>query len=238
MIHHVDRALETFLRQQVPLPEASVDVSFRTPDGSWTASVSRPTVDVFLWDVVKAKAAQRTGIDERMGTDGRRQRRAPAPKVVLRYLLTVWTRDERDEHELLGAVLRSVLATDELPRTALPATLADTTCRLLLGGEVDRAPAQLWDGAPPKPGLHLEVELAVDAAAWSDRGPAIEEVRAGVASTVGADAADAAPAGAAATARPGGPEGAGLRRYRSGSALVMEGRPAPATGGTGADAQE
>lgn len=218
MIHHVDRALESFLRQQVPLPETSVDVSFRAPEGSWTASVSRPTVDVFLWDVAQSPRTTTTGLDQRVSADGRRQQRAVLKQVAFRYFLTVWAREQRDEHELLGAILRCVLGHDVLPETLLPPLLAEAPCRLGLGGDEHRLPPQLWGGGPVKPGLYVEIELGVDAGGWRDRGAPVEKLHIGVSdSNVGVPP----PAGALDEAPP-------HRRVRSGGALVMEGRPEPA----------
>lgn len=217
MIHHVDRAFESFLRQYVPLPEASVDVSFRAPEGSWTASVARPTVDAFLWDVARAEQSSGTGIDQRVSDQGRRQQRPLPTQIAFRYFLTVWTRDERDEHELLGAILRCALRHDVVPSTLLPPVVAETICRLVLGGDQHRLPAQLWSGAPVKPGLYLEVILGVDAIGWMDRGTPVEEMHITAFDKVARPLATVSEAG----------EAPPIRRFRSGAALVMEGRPAP-----------
>ncbi|MGH8979526.1 MAG: Pvc16 family protein [Acidimicrobiales bacterium] len=223
MIHHVDKAFETFLRQQVPLPEASVDVSFRAPEGSWTASVSRPTVDVFLWDVARSSRATSMGLDQRVADNGRRQQRPLLSQVALRYFVTVWAREQRDEHELLGAILRCVLGNDVLPSTLLPPAVAESSCRLILAGDQHRLPPQLWSGAAVKPGLYVEVELGLDAVGWLDRGAPIEQMHLGV-----VDALERTPPPSPAPRPP-------LRRIRAGGTLVMEGRPehpagAPADG--------
>ena len=229
MIHHVDKALESFLRQYVPLADAAIDISFQPPDGSWTASVARPTVDVFLWDVGRPERSQSTGLDQRLSDGGRRQQR-PQPKLVaLRYFVTVWAREQRDEHELLGAILHSVLRHEALPSDVLPAALEESSCRLSLGGDQHRLPPSLWSGSPPKAGIYVEAELAVDAIGWTERGAPVEELRVEVIDrTVDRTAArpespdvDPGRATSAPDERPP------LRRFRSGAALVMEGRPPP-----------
>lgn len=225
MIHHVDKALESFLRQQVPLPEASVDVSFQVPEGSWTASVSRPTVNAFLWDVALARHASSTGLDRRVSEEGRQQQRPLPKQISLRYFVTVWTRELRDEHELLGAILRCVLGHDVVPATLLPPSVAESACRLALAGDGHRLPPQLWSGAPVKPGLYVEVEMGVDAIGWMERGAPVEQMHLGV--------ADSSPVLAAPSSLPAKPPP--LRRYRAGSALVMEGRPAPDQGDLGSE---
>ena len=230
MIHHVDKALESFLRQYVPLADAAIDISFQPPDGSWTASVARPTVDVFLWDVGRPERSQSTGLDQRLSDGGRRQQR-PQPKLVaLRYFVTVWAREQRDEHELLGAILHSVLRHEALPSDVLPAALEESSCRLSLGGDQHRLPPSLWSGSPPKAGIYVEAELAVDAIGWTERGAPVEELRVEVIDRTAArpEPPDVDPGRA--TSPPD--ERPPLRRFRSGGALVMEGRPAPSAAAT------
>ena len=52
MLHLLDESLEAFLRAVVPLPAREVDIAFAAPDGEWSAALSsRPTVDLYLWDI-------------------------------------------------------------------------------------------------------------------------------------------------------------------------------------------
>jgi hypothetical protein len=221
VIHHVDKALESFLRQRVPLPEATIDVSFRAPEGSWTASLARPTVDVFLWDVARSARTSSTGRDERVSENGRRQQRPLPTQVTLRYFVTVWAREQRDEHELLGTILRTVLGHEDLPQTVRAPALEDTTCRLVLAGDQHRLPPALWGGAPIKPGLYVEVELGIDTTGWQERGAPVEAMHVRVDKSADAPAEAPEP-----EVRPP------LRRFRSGGAVVMEGRPEPRPGGS------
>ncbi|HLW45569.1 MAG TPA: Pvc16 family protein [Acidimicrobiales bacterium] len=220
MIHHVDKALESFLRQKVPLAETDVDLVFRAPDANWAASIARPTVNVFLWDIGRGDRTSTTGRDERLSEDGRRQQRPTPTQVALRYFMTVWAREQRDEHELLGLLLRGVLSHDELPATMLPPSMAETHCRLFLAGDQHRLPPALWGGAPAKPGIYLEIELGVDTTGWLDRGLPVEQYRLGVSDRN----VNPPPGPAESDDRPP------LRRLRSGGALVMEGRPSPSDG--------
>ena len=51
MLNLLDETLSAFLRKTVPLPAREVDIVFDAPDGEWAAGVSRPTVNLYLWDV-------------------------------------------------------------------------------------------------------------------------------------------------------------------------------------------
>src|SRR5271165_6183714 len=97
IIHLVDRALERFLRLSGSLSEQSVDLSFDTPDRTWGAGLTRPTVNVFLWEIIKSSARPRATLEQRRDTEGRIMRRPASPAVELHYLATAWATEQRDE---------------------------------------------------------------------------------------------------------------------------------------------
>ena len=51
MLNLLDESLEAFLRAEVPLPSKNVDVSFEAPDSDWGAGVTKPTLNLYLWDL-------------------------------------------------------------------------------------------------------------------------------------------------------------------------------------------
>ena len=53
-ISHVDSGLEKLLRTRLPLPEEMGDVSFDAPSGTWSAQLSRITVNLFLYDIQRS----------------------------------------------------------------------------------------------------------------------------------------------------------------------------------------
>ena len=60
MFNLIDETLEKFLRAEVPLP-SDIDVAFDRPDRLWSASVTRPTVNLFLWDLRRNASDQESG---------------------------------------------------------------------------------------------------------------------------------------------------------------------------------
>ena len=174
MIQFIDEAIETFLRRAVPLPETVADVSFAAPDRAWGAGVTRPTVNVFLWDISRNRALSSTGLGQQY-TDGHQALRRPTDPVVdLRYLVTAWASEQRDEHQLLGAVLRCVLANSALRGSDLPRALAETPfVKLALASEETRVPGEFWSSLDGrlKPGLQVVVTLPVGAFEWVPAGP-------------------------------------------------------------------
>lgn len=180
MLHQLDESIEVFLRAAVPLPARDVDVAFDAPDGDWAARVSRPTVNLYLWDV-------RPNLDERYfgeelveDDEGRRYRRDPLPRVDCRYLVTAWTTEVRDEHSLLGSVLAALLLHPEISAEHLRGVLATVrpVPSLSLRGGDGSENSDFWSalGGQLKPGLDLVVTATVDAAAMVAVGPEVAGV--------------------------------------------------------------
>jgi hypothetical protein len=181
VLHLLDESLETFLRVTVPLPQREVDVVFDAPDGEWAAGVSRPTVDLYLWDVRPNLTEREYGEELVQQADGRRFRREPLPRVNCRYLVTAWTTEVRDEHSLLGNVLAALLLHPvieaEYLRGAFAAVRPLPTVELRTGDGTENS--DFWSalGGQLKPGLDLVVTATVDAALMVAAGPPVEAVQ-------------------------------------------------------------
>jgi hypothetical protein len=181
MLHLLDESLEAFLRSVVPLPAREVDIAFAAPDGEWSAALSsRPTVDLYLWDIRPNLSERDYGemiIEEQ---DGRRFRRDPLPRVDCRYLVTAWTSEVRDEHSLLGDVLSALLIHPVLGAEHLKGVFASVrplpTLRLRSGDGSENS--DFWSalGGQLKPGLDLVVTVTVDAAMRAVAGPPTEKI--------------------------------------------------------------
>jgi hypothetical protein len=220
VIHLVDRAVEQFLRQSVPLAENAVDVSFDAPDRTWGAAITRPTVNIFLWEVTRSPSLAQAGLMQRMGADGRIERRPKPPVVDLHYLITAWASEQRDEHQLLGSILACVLAHSALPDSALPEQLEGISwISMCLARHEKRAPGEFWSALDGrlKPGLELELSLPLDVFTWEQAAPATESV--GIALSPMSRDGRSGDSGADTDAP-------SLRRRRVNGSLVMEGRPA------------
>jgi hypothetical protein len=177
MLHLLDESLAAFLRAAVPLSPRDVDVSFAAPDRDWAARVSRPTVNLYLWDVRCNLDERDGGMELVRGDDGRPQRRPPLPRVDCRYLVTAWTAEVHDEHALLGHTLAALLLHTTLHERYLLGSLA--AVRPLPAMQVaagdGRENSDFWSalGGQLKPGLDLVVTATVDAALLVAAGPPV-----------------------------------------------------------------
>ena len=62
---------------------------------------------------------------EELERNGQIVRRAPLPRVELRYLVTAWTSDHGDERALLSGLMRAILAHEEIPATFVAAPIEE-----------------------------------------------------------------------------------------------------------------
>jgi uncharacterized protein DUF4255 len=132
----LESTLQSWLREQLPLPADVGDVSFDSPEATWGTSVTRPTVNLFLFEIARA-AQQPLALPPRRDAGGMLVRDPPAPAVSFSYLLSAWGGGVREEHRLLGDAVRAVLRS--------PSLLGDPAQTGLV------APVQLAL-SPPEPG--------------------------------------------------------------------------------------
>jgi hypothetical protein len=165
MFHLIDHALEQYLRAEVPLPPADVDIAFNAPAKDWSARLSRPTINLFLWDIRRAASKQRAGLEE-VEIEGRKFRRTPPRVVEMRYLITAWSSAHRDEHQLLGNLARTILLNRSIPREYLPDGFElpdERPVSMTLTTTADLKPNDFWSSIDGqlKPGLDVVVTFRV-----------------------------------------------------------------------------
>ncbi len=167
LLNLLDRSLESFLRSEVPLGASEVDISFEAPDKDWGAGITKPTVNLFVWDVRRNAEESESGFSIVENEKGLKERRPPLPRVDFRYLVTAWTTEIMDEHALLGGVLATLLKEDRLDAPYLEGSLAEVTpvpsMRIATAYSDDKS--EFWSalGGQLKPGLDLIVTATIDA---------------------------------------------------------------------------
>lgn len=183
VIEQVDTALESFLRREAALPAHEVEVSFDPPDKTFASSVNRPTLNAFLWDIRRNGSYTSTGIVSRRDGDGRLERRGSAPYVDLRYFVSAWAADRRDEHRLLGQVLQCLLVHSAMPAQDMPSTMSElATIDIRLATRDTRKPDSFWGAIDGKlkTGIEIELTLPVDVFEWIPTATEVSEVQGSV----------------------------------------------------------
>ncbi len=122
MIQDVDDTLKELLVRQVPIDTSAIDIKFEMPTRDWSAAVSKPTVNAYLYDVRENHELRDTSrFVNKVGDDHFEHR--GAVRVDLSYMISVWTSDISDEHQLLGSILTTLLRFPTLPDEVLRGAL-------------------------------------------------------------------------------------------------------------------
>ena len=168
MIHDLDEALRRLLVRELPVRNGEVDISFEQPTRRWMSRLSRPTLNLFLYDIrenLKLRGSQvwRT---ERLPDGTVAQRRTPVT-VNMHYIITAWANDPDDEHSLLGRTLMVLFRRPSLPRELLPEGLQDQprpiSVRVAQPDTLDR-PADVWSALDNemRPAIPVIVVVSID----------------------------------------------------------------------------
>lgn len=116
MITDVDEALRKLLIREIEIKGNEVDVKFDQPKREWSSRISKPTLNLFLFDMREnlrlRGAEQYTTINLPNGTS--EIKRNPV-RMDLRYLMTAWVKEAEDEHLLLSSALSGLLRNPFLP---------------------------------------------------------------------------------------------------------------------------
>jgi hypothetical protein len=106
MITDVDQTFEQLLRLEGKIPKSDVDIEFDQPTGEWSATLSRPTLNLWCFDIRENVKLRNRDIDRRV-QDGRTAITMRKPRRMdLAYMVTAWARKVEDEHQLLWRALK------------------------------------------------------------------------------------------------------------------------------------
>lgn len=187
MLELIDESLESFFRASVPLSAAHIDVAFDAPDREWSAKLTRPTVNIFLWDIRRSAIRSRSGI-RTVERDGRAVHQPAPPVLELRYVVTAWTSDLGDERALLAGMIRSLLAFGAVPRDYMAPGLRDVEPPILTmarSGEDHMDVFKALEGQL-KPGLNMVLTTEFQTGVLLPAGPPVEGIETSIGRMSGA----------------------------------------------------
>lgn len=172
MITDLDRTLEKLLIAEVPIKNGEVDVKFDQPKREWSAKLSRPTINLFLYDLRENNVLRQHQWERIVAQNGRPRdlqaqlKRTPY-RVDCSYMLTVWAADPQDEHRLLSRVMLALFRHPILPKAHLVGTMQDQPFDLqtrLASHDRLTNPAEVWGSLDNeiRPSVSYIVTLAMD----------------------------------------------------------------------------
>lgn len=177
MLADLDESLRVLMKRELGRHGFDgVEIIFDAPDKEWSATLSSPTVNMFLYDLREATDYRLIDWEPDPG-NGRREVRPPL-RLDASYAVTGWTRDVQDEHRLLSQLLSIFYAFPELPGDVLQGTLANQVAqRLPLRTRVAQArqdaKADFWTavGGQYKASVDYIVTVSCEAGTVVERGP-------------------------------------------------------------------
>jgi hypothetical protein len=178
MLADLDETLRTLLRTELERHGfEGVDIAFDAPAREWSGQLSKPTVNIFLYDLREAETL-RTSEWSRIHRDGRTVEGRPPMVMECSYAVTAWTQAVEDEHRLLSQVLAIFYAYPEMPQSALNGRLANGSQQWPIKARIGQGKGEKSDfwsaiGGQYKVSLDYVVRLSVDSGAKLERGPEV-----------------------------------------------------------------
>lgn len=169
MIHELDETLKQLLITEMHIENSEVEIQFDLPQRDWTAGVSKPTLNLYLYGITENTELRRNNWVVERGGNGQATKKRPPRRIDLTYLVTAWTSTVEDEHRLLWRALWALFRHPELPEELLQGSLRQTTMPIPTSvAQSDQMPniADVWGVLDNelKPSLHLVVTLPLDLA--------------------------------------------------------------------------
>jgi hypothetical protein len=149
MIDELDEVLRQLLIRELPVKNGEVDIAFNQPKREWSARVSRPTLNLFLYDLRENSRLRQPSpaFDvERSGTNTAVQKRR-ALRMDLFYMITAWATEPTDEHRLLSRTIMALSRFGTLPDDLLTDGLKDQPAPITLSvaqSSTLEKPTDLW----------------------------------------------------------------------------------------------
>ena len=182
MIADLDQTIEKLLTTEFPIKNGEIDIVFDQPKREWSARLSRPTLNFFLFDIREnnvlrqhqwEKMAQLPGNG---GPPNIQQKRTPF-RIDCHYIITSWAANPKDEHRLLSRTLLTLFRYPILPESSLMGDLKTQPFKIqakLVTHDHLTNPAELWGAMDNeiRPSMSLLITLAADP--WTEvTGPVV-----------------------------------------------------------------
>jgi hypothetical protein len=187
MIELFDETLKDLVTREVVsggvVSGGQVEVAFDAPTREWAARRNAPTLNLYLYDIRDDLERRETQWEEVRDPAGRvTERRPPARRFRLSYMITAWTQRPEDEHRLLSACLAAFLRHEALAPRELAGALRDqpwaVELAVALPPREDRSIADVWTalGGELKPSIDLAASVPFVVDRRQPAGPPVLEM--------------------------------------------------------------
>ena len=168
MLTALHESLRTLLRQQGGISAEDVNIEFEIPSRSWVGTLTKPTINFFLHDLEENANLRKTNFEQVSARGSATSiTKAPPRRLNLRYQVTVFSGEVRDQHELLWRITAVLMRHHELPVELLPPVIRKlelpVSARVSQPEDGPRG-NDLWNGLelPPRPSLLYLLTVPLD----------------------------------------------------------------------------
>ncbi|MBE2222319.1 MAG: DUF4255 domain-containing protein [Anaerolineae bacterium] len=182
MIADLDQTIEKLITAELPIKNGEIDIAFDQPKREWSARLSRPTLNFFLFDIRENNVLRQHQWEKMAQMQGNggpphiQQKRTPF-RIDCHYIITSWAANPKDEHRLLSRCLLTLFRYPLLPDTFKVGDMKEQPFKVqtkLVTHDHLTNPAELWGAMDNeiRPSMSYLVTLAADP--WTEvTGPAV-----------------------------------------------------------------
>lgn len=170
MIADLDETLRQLIKEELPIKNSEIEVSFEQPKRENSVRWTKPTINLYLYDLRENNVLRQHQWDRLRGGNGS-DRLAHLKRTPMRvdcfYMLTTWASDPGDEHRLLTRTLLALFRFPLLPEDRLVGSVRnppfDIQARLASHDKLTN-PAEVWSSLDNeiRPSISYIVTLALD----------------------------------------------------------------------------
>jgi hypothetical protein len=193
MLADLDESIKKLLVEELPIKNGEIDVKFEQPKREWSAKLTKPTVNFFLYDLRENVQLRRSGFDQMNGGNARQNlatmKKAPH-KLDCYYMITTWAAEPEDEHRLMTRTLIALFRHPTLPERVLQGTMQHPKAPIntyIARHDKLTNPAEVWSALDNEMRPSVAYSLTITLDPWSEvTGPVVRTytMRAGQSSTL------------------------------------------------------
>ncbi|MEM7330556.1 MAG: Pvc16 family protein [Chloroflexota bacterium] len=169
MIDDLDETIRQLLMDEMRIKAGEIDIAFDQPKRDWSARLSRPTINLFLYDVRENVQLREFGWDavSESPADQSASRKMKPLRIDCHYMFTTWATEPEDEHRLLTRAMMALFRHPEISRSRLKGRLKeqafDIRARLASHDKLAN-PAELWSALDNelRPSISYMITLTMD----------------------------------------------------------------------------
>jgi hypothetical protein len=167
MFADLDETIKQLLIQRGGLDSGEIDISFDMPTREWAAGISKPTVNLYLFDIREnLELKNHVPWTVRRGPNNTAIKNRTDVRVDIRYVVTTFANSMEDEHRLLHRVLITLLQYPALPEEILEGQVAGQEVNTFTSkpSSVIQSPADYWGALDNdiKPSIEYQTTLRLD----------------------------------------------------------------------------